>query len=36
MVKNLRVNLKACARYSLYFSPNSSPSKTMKNAFNFI
>ena len=31
--------LKACVRYFLsnfYFSPNDSPSKTMKNAFYFI
>ena len=31
--------LKACARYFLsnfYFSPNDSPSKTMKNVFYFI
>ena len=35
----LTKSLKACVRYFLskfYFSPNDSPSKTMKNAFYFI
>ena len=38
-VKNLLRFFKVCVRYFLsnfYFSPNDSPSKTMKNAFYFI
>ena len=37
--KSYAAVVKACVRYfvsSFYISPNDNPSKTMKNAFNFI
>ena len=36
LIKYLPTNVETCVRYFLFFSSNDSPSKTMKNAFDFI